>query len=156
MTFARAEMLYLIWVAPLLLAFYVYGHRRRREILGRFSSSRTLAAISPEASPTRDWIKAGLTILSLALVALALAGVQYGYTWRQVERKGVSLMIALDCSRSMLANDVKPSRLERAKREILDLLDRMGRRQGRPDRLCRDRFSPMPPELRITAPFTCS
>lgn len=61
----------------------------------------------------------------LLFLAASLSGPLYGFRWRTVERKGVDLIVALDCSRSMLASDIKPDRLSRAKREILDLLNRL-------------------------------
>ena len=64
-------------------------------------------------------------------ICLALSGPQYGYKWQTIEQKGVDLIVAVDLSRSMLATDIQPTRLDRAKREIYDLLamlkgDRMG------------------------------
>jgi Ca-activated chloride channel family protein len=70
-------------------------------------------------------------MVSLILITVALSGPQYGYKWQKVERKGVDLFIAIDCSKSMLADDIKPSRLERAKREVTDLLSMLeGDRAG--------------------------
>jgi hypothetical protein len=56
------------------------------------------------------------------LDALALAGPKYGYRWQEIRQQGVDIIIALDCSRSMTAADIQPTRLERAKREVFDLL----------------------------------
>lgn len=124
-------MLFLIWAVPLLFLIIVYGMKRRRKILLEFSSARGLKAIAPESGTKRRWIKAMLVLGALIFIALALAGPQYGYKWQEIERKGVDIIVALDCSRSMLATDIKPTRLDRAKREIFDLLhllkgDRVG------------------------------
>ena len=75
--------------------------------------------------------KTVLLLVTILLMAISLAGPQYGYSWKEIERRGVDLMLVLDCSRSMLAEDIRPSRLERAKREVFDLLsmlqgDRVG------------------------------
>jgi Ca-activated chloride channel family protein len=72
-----------------------------------------------------------LVLAAGLLVVVSLAGPQYGFKWQEIERRGVDIIIALDCSRSMLAADIQPSRLDRAKREIYDLLtmlqgDRVG------------------------------
>ena len=123
MTFARTEMLFLLWALPLLAGLYVYARNRRRRILGCYARDHALAAINPEGRTTRRTLKAILLLGALAALVASLAGVQYGHRWQTVERRGVSLMIALDCSKSMLATDIEPSRLERAKREIWDLLD---------------------------------
>jgi len=131
MKFFRIEMLFLIWAVPLLFLIVVYGMKRRHKILLGFSSARGLKAIAPESGTKRRWIKAVLVLGALIFIALALAGPQYGYKWQEIERKGVDIIVALDCSRSMLATDIKPTRLDRAKREIFDLLhllkgDRVG------------------------------
>ncbi|MFH1139205.1 MAG: VWA domain-containing protein [Pseudomonadota bacterium] len=131
MTFARPELLFLLWVVPALIMVFLFGSRRRRHILAKFARKRSLDAINPDVSPVRRRIKAVLVLTAAAAAAAALSGVLYGYSWETTHRRGVSLVVALDCSRSMLAEDVKPVRLERAKREIIDLLgmlqgDRVG------------------------------
>jgi len=131
MTFADIHMLYLIWLVPVVVALFVWGAVRRRRILSTFASVRSQDSILPEQTTSRRRVKAALMVLSVLFLILALAGPRYGYVWQEVERKGVDIIVALDCSKSMLAEDVKPSRLERAKREIIDLLgmlegDRIG------------------------------
>lgn len=132
MKFFRIEMLFLIWAVPLLLVVFILGIKKRSKILTGFASARGLAAIAPPQMYTRRrWIKAALILPALFFMAVALSGPQYGYRWQEIERKGIDIIIALDCSRSMLATDIKPSRLDRAKREVFDLLgmlkgDRVG------------------------------
>ena len=131
MKFARPELLFLLWAVPVLLLIMLHGGRRRKAILARFARGKSLGAINPEVNPVRRRVKAVVMLIAVAALAAALSGVLYGYTWETTHRKGVSLVAALDCSRSMLAGDIKPSRLERAKREIIDLLgmlkgDRVG------------------------------
>ncbi|MCP4112154.1 MAG: VWA domain-containing protein [Desulfobacteraceae bacterium] len=105
--------------------------KKRRNILSRFASVKGLQTIAPGIFSNRRWVKAGLILCVLLFLALALSGPQYGYNWQEVERKGIDIIIALDCSKSMLAADIKPTRLDRAKREVYDLLtmlqgDRIG------------------------------
>ena len=131
MRFVRIEMLSLIWTLPFFILIIGYGIKKRKKILNRFASQGTLAAISPEPSAKKRAIKAVLMVSVLLFIALALSGPEYGYKWQKIERKGIDIIIALDCSRSMLAEDIKPTRLDRAKREIVDLLtmlqgDRIG------------------------------
>jgi len=131
MKFVHPEMLLLIWLAPLFLAVFAFGMRKRRRILKRYASEKKLKAIAPNVSPGRRRIKAGLILAAVVCIALALSGPQYGYHWQEIERRGVDIIIALDCSRSMLAKDIAPTRLDRAKREVIDLLgmlqgDRVG------------------------------
>lgn len=131
MKFARTEMLYLVWLIPVLLAIILYGMKRRRRILERFARPKTLKTVVPDTGMPRRKIKAGLFISATLFLLAALAGPQYGYRWEEVEQRGVDILVALDCSRSMLATDISPTRLDRAKREIYDLLgllrgDRIG------------------------------
>ncbi len=131
MRFARIEMLSLIWVIPFFIITIGYGIKKRQKILHAFALPGTLAAISPESGSKKRGMKAVLMIGALLFIVLALSGPQYGYKWQKIQRKGIDIIIALDCSRSMLAQDIKPDRLARAKREIIDLLsmlqgDRVG------------------------------
>jgi Ca-activated chloride channel family protein len=123
MKFARIELLFLIWVVPLLLLAYLYGWRRRRGILRTFAAARTLAGIIPSGIATRRRWGAVLVLAAFLGLVIAMSGPQYGFHWQKIERRGVDIVIALDCSRSMLATDIQPNRLDRAKREIYDLLN---------------------------------
>lgn len=131
MKFANIQMLFLFWTVPLLGLVYWYGWRRRRNILRRFADGGALAALVPPGLRPRRRLRAALILAAALLLVVALAGPQYGFRWQQIEQQGVDLVIALDCSRSMLAKDIQPTRLDRAKREIIDLLamlqgDRVG------------------------------
>lgn len=131
MKFAHIHMFFLIWAVPLVFLICVYGMRRRRKILAAFCDVGDLKNLSPMFSLKRRWVKYSLIFLSLLFMAMALSGPQYGFKWQEIERKGVDLFIAIDCSKSMLASDIKPTRLERAKREIYDLLSMLeGDRAG--------------------------
>lgn len=131
MTFASIKMLFLIWTIPVLFAVVLYGTRKRRTILNQYASEKCLSVISPEISTGRRWLKICLILLALFCLAVALSGPLYGYRWQEIEQKGIDIIVALDCSQSMLADDIKPTRLDRAKRKIYDLLtilkgDRVG------------------------------
>lgn len=131
MSFKIPEMLFFIWVIPALALVYWYGGRRRGKILEAFALRQGLARIIPQGVDRRRRWRAVLVLTACALLVTALAGPRYGFRWQEIERKGVDIVIALDCSRSMLASDIQPTRLDRAKREIYDLLtmlqgDRVG------------------------------
>jgi len=123
MNFTTVDMLYLFWTIPIFFVLYVYGMRRRQRILKEYATPHGLKYLCPDALNHRRWVKTSLVLGGAILMVLAMSGPQYGYKWQTVERKGVDIIIALDCSKSMLATDVKPTRLERAKREIRDLLE---------------------------------
>lgn len=122
MNFVSTKMLFLIWTVPVLFLFFLYGMRKRNNILNRFGRPRGLNAIASEGDETRRWLKNSLLLVVILFSVIAVAGPRYGYRWEKVEQRGVDIILALDCSRSMLAADIQPSRLDRAKREIVDLI----------------------------------
>ncbi|MDX9788828.1 MAG: VWA domain-containing protein [Desulfobacterales bacterium] len=123
MTFSDLSSLWLVWTVPVLFLVCFWGLGRRARILMNFSAKRGLSVISPDAPASRRWVKAGLLLAVVMLLVISLAGPQYGYRWREIEQKGVDLIVAIDCSKSMLAKDIQPTRLDRAKREVVDLLN---------------------------------
>jgi len=125
MKFANPYLLNLLWALLPLFGVMVYGIRRQKKILSKFAGADMFASIIPGFDPKRRWIKAILIITGIGFAIIALSKPQLGYKWEKTTQKGVDIMIALDCSKSMLAQDIKPNRLERAKREIIDLLRMM-------------------------------
>jgi len=121
MKFSHPYLLFLLWGAIPLLGIMVYGIQRHKKILARFAHSAVYPYILPGFSYTRKWIKSVLVVTAFSLALIALAEPKAGFRWEKTTQKGVDIMIALDCSRSMLAQDVSPTRLTRAKREIIDL-----------------------------------
>ncbi|HCY88075.1 MAG TPA: hypothetical protein DHV36_23260 [Desulfobacteraceae bacterium] len=121
MKFTDPYLLFLLWGLIPLAGLLVYGIRRHKRILSGFADRGMFSHILPGLSYTRRWGKFVLVLAGFALAVTALAGPRYGFRWEKTTQKGVDIMIALDCSRSMLAADVSPTRLERAKREIIDL-----------------------------------
>ena len=126
MTFANHIWLFvLLFALPLLLVFYYRWEKRKWIKLGEFAAVKLLSDLAASYSPMRKKFKIGLVLFSALFILLALARPQWGYDWRETKGRGIDLLIALDTSRSMLAEDIKPNRLERAKLAILDLLDRL-------------------------------
>lgn len=131
----RPDSLWLLWLVPASLAFSVYAFRTKTRLLRRFASPEMLLRLTSGVSRPRQYLKAFLTLLGLLACVLALAEPKYGFTWEEVRREGVDIVVALDVSDSMLVEDAQSggrlSRLERARREITDLLallegDRIG------------------------------
>lgn len=123
------ESLWLLWLVPAALAFYVYVFRTKTRLLHRFASPEMLARLTAGVSRPRQYLKAALVLLGLLAAVLALAEPRWGFTWEEVTREGVDVVVALDVSDSMLVEDAESGgrlpRLERAKREIADLLQLM-------------------------------
>ncbi len=125
MTWRAPALLWCLVLVPAAAAFLIDALRRRRRALERFAEARLLPTIVPGFDPRRQRWRAALIVLALACLAVALAGPKWGFHWEEVHREGVDIVIALDTSRSMLAEDVKPNRLERAKLAIEDLVKQL-------------------------------
>ncbi len=118
----------LLWLLIAVAAFAVFlfgAAARRRRALEGFAEARLLDRLVIGLSSRRRAWAALLRSATLALVVAAAAGPLWGFHWEEVHREGIDLVIALDTSRSMLAGDVKPNRIERAKLAILDLVGRL-------------------------------
>jgi Ca-activated chloride channel homolog len=123
MHFSNPEMLWLLWlVLPLGLLLRIAAGRKTAA-LHRFADPELLDALRPPRSAGRMALRRILLMGGLIGIIVALTGPRWGFQWEDVERHGVDLVVALDLSRSMLAEDAKPDRLTAAKREIRDLID---------------------------------
>lgn len=123
--FAQPDMLYLLLLVPVLILVWIIGNRRRRLARERFCDAELLRRLSPDYSPSRMTVKFVLRVLALIMAVLTVARPQFGSRLEEVKREGVEVVIALDVSNSMLAADISPSRLERAKQAISQLVDQL-------------------------------
>lgn len=110
---------------PVVAGLFVLAAWQRHRLASRFGSPAAIARLSSSLSPRRRRWKAALRTAGVALVVLALIGPRFGTRIKEVTREGIDLVIALDVSASMLAEDVAPNRLERARNEIKNLLGDM-------------------------------
>jgi len=131
LTWGAVQWLNLLWGLPVLGLLLLWAQRRRRGDLERMAAAPVLARlVAPDLGERRAW-QSALLLVGVALLIVALAQPQIGFQWRDLERHGIDLALVVDVSRSMDAEDVGPSRMERARREIIDLCeqapgDRMG------------------------------
>ena len=131
MKWGDLQLLYWLPLAlPLAWALFALL-RHRRKALEQVVDPALLPVLAPDWNPARAKSRLWLRLLALALLVLALARPQWGFHWEEVRRKGLDLMVVLDTSRSMMASDIKPSRLQQAKWGVRDLLrnlrgDRVG------------------------------
>ena len=123
--FEEPTYLYLLLLLPFLAAFYLYSNYRRRKATRKFGDPVLMAQLMPAVSKYRPDVKFWLVFAAIGLFAVLLARPQFGSKLETVKRQGVEVMIALDISNSMLAQDVQPSRLEKAKRLVAQLVDKM-------------------------------
>lgn len=126
MSYANAGYLPLaISISALIVLFYIWALRRRKTLVERFAEKSLADHITPTFSLKKKLFKIALLCVAMLSAILALARPQWGFEWEEVKRTGLDMLIAVDVSRSMLAKDVKPNRLERSKLAIKDLIKRL-------------------------------
>ena len=123
--FGDAFALWTLALVPLLVALYWYAGRRRRALLDRFGEHDLVRRLRPAVSVTARRWKAAFVLMAVALLAFALARPQFGTRVETVRRHGQDVIVALDVSRSMYAEDIAPNRLERAKIEVGRIIQRL-------------------------------
>ena len=121
--FANIEFLYLLILIPLLVAVLAFVSMRRKRLLARFGNVELLKTLMPDFSRSRQRLKAALYLVALTLLILAAARPQLGSKLREVKAEGVEMMLMVDVSNSMLAEDFEPNRLERTKYAIQKLFE---------------------------------
>ncbi len=117
--------LQLLWLIPIFLLLFWLSWRWRKRILNGSDNADLISRLMPDRSRSRMWFRAALFCLTIAFTIGALVNPQIGSKLERVERSGIDVMICLDLSMSMLAEDLQPNRLERAKQFINRLLDEM-------------------------------
>jgi Ca-activated chloride channel homolog len=123
--FANSELLYLLLLVPIVLILYIIYVQVQKKALARYSEPGFFSTLMPLRSMPRNHFKFILFTLALTSLIIAIARPQFGSKLEEVKREGIEMIIALDVSRSMLAEDIKPNRLMRAKQAIITLVNRM-------------------------------
>jgi Ca-activated chloride channel family protein len=132
MSHAHPQILYLLLVfPPALVAFFWWSAGKRKELMAQFIQARLLPGLISGVSPTRQRIRNACLVLSTSLIIWALARPQWGFDWEEVKQRGLDIVVAIDTSKSMLATDIAPNRLGRAKLAAMELMqlaksDRLG------------------------------
>lgn len=125
MSFGAPQWFLGLLLLPILVALFIWAERRGAKRLQEFASARLLPQLAGTVNRFRRILRFALLLLGFALAVVALAQPRWGYTFQDVQRKGLDLLIAVDTSRSMLSNDVQPNRLERVKLAAQDLLNEL-------------------------------
>jgi Ca-activated chloride channel family protein len=123
--FARAHFLWLLLLVPVILLGYALLRRARRRRVRRFGEEALVDALMPSWSGAKGWWRTVLFCLGFACFAVGLARPMLGAKLVERETKGAEIMICLDVSNSMLAQDYTPDRLSRAKLAISRIVDRL-------------------------------
>lgn len=123
--FANPAFLYLLLLLPVMIILWILNERRKKKALLRFGNPELVKKLMPEYSRIRPNLKLFFSITALALIIIVLARPQFGSKLEEVKKQGVEVIIALDVSNSMLAEDIQPNRLERAKQALTRLIDNL-------------------------------
>ena len=126
MTFAEPDFLLGLVLIPVMGIFLAWAERRRRAAVAALGDTALIRRLSVSVNRPGRRVRTWLWLLVIALAVIALARPQWGSEVRILEQEGVQIMVALDISNSMLAQDSRPNRLGRARLEIMDLMSRLG------------------------------
>jgi Ca-activated chloride channel family protein len=123
--FANSNLLYLFLLIPVLIILYIIVKQIQKRAIQKFTQDIFIDILMPLRSKLRSHFKFILLLIALSSLIIALARPQFGSKLLNIKRQGIEIIIALDVSRSMMAEDIKPNRLERAKQAITTLINRM-------------------------------
>ncbi|HEY3864220.1 MAG TPA: VWA domain-containing protein [Verrucomicrobiae bacterium] len=133
--FVRFEYPQVLWMAavivPALAGFFYWSWRVKQKLVLQFVHSRLASSLMAGVSPAREKVRLALQVAAVAGILCAIARPQWGFAWEEAKQQGLDIIAAIDTSKSMLARDVLPNRLEKAKLAVMDLMrlaksDRMG------------------------------
>jgi len=123
--FANIEYLYILLVVPMLVGLYFFASYLKKRKLEEFGEISLIWQLMPGVSFRRGWIKLIVYTTAFSLMVVGLARPQFGSKLTEAKRKGIELIIALDVSNSMMAQDIQPNRLDRAKQAISRMVDQL-------------------------------
>ncbi|MBI4000053.1 MAG: VWA domain-containing protein, partial [Candidatus Omnitrophica bacterium] len=118
MQFQHSEWLHGFWIVLLFLLFFFWAGKRKKSLLEKFGKWKTLKSLIESHSQVKEKLKKALLLGVLSLLVVTMAQPQWGETKKEIQRKGVEVMFLVDTSLSMLAEDVSPSRIGKAKLEM--------------------------------------
>ncbi len=125
MRFAEPENFILLTAVLLVAVVLFWSISNKKKLLARFGDLPLIMKNAPYISFARQRTKAFLAVMALTLLVVAVARLQFGTHTEILKREGLDIVIALDVSSSMLARDMKPNRLEKAKQEIMGIIERL-------------------------------
>lgn len=126
LSFGQPWVLNFLWLLPLVAALFWWAERRRRALIGRIVAPKLRALLAGNTSPWRRIFRGSCIVGALALLVVTMAEPRLGYDTLEVPHRGRDVVIAMDVSRSMMAPDVAPTRLQRAKLLAEDLVSELG------------------------------
>ena len=125
MKFGNLQAIHFIWLMAAIVLFFLWSYRKRKRDMELFAHRDLLDDLTGSLDRKRQKLKGYFIMVSLVLIIFSLMRPQWGFEWKEVTRSGLDILIALDTSKSMLAEDVKPNRLERSKLAVRDLMKKL-------------------------------
>jgi Ca-activated chloride channel homolog len=125
MKFGAINMISLLWLIPIIIVFGMWADGVRKKTIEKFAEEKLSGELLKTVNISRKKLKNLMITMALVFILIALLKPQWGFSWQEVKRQGLDILIALDTSNSMLAEDVKPNRLRRSKLAIRDLVRKL-------------------------------
>lgn len=126
MHFEHIKILWLLAVIPLMVIVFILRQRHKKKLLAKFAQNSMLGRLQPDASWRRPIAKLTLLCTGIGLLIVALANPQIGNKIAEGEQRGIDMAVCMDVSNSMLAQDMKPSRMEKSKQTVRNLMSQLG------------------------------
>ena len=118
--------LYILILLPIILLVFIYNKYWQKRIIKKYFDDATFNFLSPELSSTKSYIKTSLTLLIISILVFGLVNPKIGTELKTVKREGVDIVFAIDVSKSMLAEDIAPNRIFKAKRLVSEIFNKLG------------------------------
>ncbi len=125
MKFGDLNSIHYLWLLLALVLFYFWSHKKKEQAIENFADKELLKEITPSLDIKKQKFKPIILSVCIFFLILCLTRPQLGFEWKEVKRSGLDILIAIDTSKSMLAEDVKPNRLERSKLAVKDLIKKL-------------------------------
>ena len=118
--------LYILILLPIILLVFIYNKYWQKRTIKKYFDDATFNFLSPELSSTKSYIKTSLTLLIISILVFGLVNPKIGTELKTVKREGVDIVFAIDVSKSMLAEDIAPNRIFKAKRLVSEIFNKLG------------------------------
>ena len=118
--------LYILILLPIILLVFIYNKYWQKRTIKKYFDDATFNFLSPELSLTKSYIKTSLTLLIISILVFGLVNPKIGTELKTVKREGVDIVFAIDVSKSMLAEDIAPNRIFKAKRLVSEIFNKLG------------------------------
>ena len=118
--------LYILILLPIILLVFIYNKYWQKRTIKKYFDNATFNFLSPELSSTKSYIKTSLTLLIISILVFGLVNPKIGTELKTVKREGVDIVFAIDVSKSMLAEDIAPNRIFKAKRLVSEIFNKLG------------------------------